>query len=941
MPETLLQTKLFIPQPRPNLVPRPRLIERLDQGLERNYKLSLVCAPAGFGKTTLITDWIQKSEKTGRRMADEEVSPSSLAFQPSNVAWLSLDKNDNDPVRFLTYFTVALNQANLDLGQEIQAMLTSSQATAVEPFISAIINEVTTADTPSSFVIVLEDYHFIDSTAIHDGLIFLLEHLPPQMHLVMTSRSDPPLLLSRLRARDQMVEIRARDLRFTSREAADFLSETMGLNLTAEVVATFEQRTEGWIAGLQLAAISLQQQDDPLSYVTAFAGDDRYVADYLMEEVFQQQTASVKTFLLSSSILDSLSAPLCDAILKESSSRTTLNELEASNLFIVPMDNQRRWYRYHFLFADLLRQRLEELAPPGELEALHQRASRWYEENDFLFAAVEHAFAAGDYQCVIRLIEQGEQEIFQGSRLNTLIGWWADLPREMIEARPKLCLIYSWAWLATGHSEEAEGCLQVIEQVLGAKMEALFAEGERAETLDPAVRVVLVEIAVIRGQLAIARGDIGESLRLSELVLPYLGEVDQPFLHNSPTDLGNIVFFNMGIAYKLLGNLSKAEPALIEAVRLGQERENAHLIAVAVGNLANVQVMQGRISQALLTCHQGLLMIQETAGRHSPMSARLHVELGVLYYERNDLEAAHRHLQEAISSAKPWGYWDALLPGHTELARLRVAQGDWSGAFAALDELAELGRGNPETVMPAVESFRARLWAAQGNVKSAGLWIETSGLHVDGELSYVREGESITSARVLMAQERWDEVEGLIDRLLVVTEDGDRWGRVIELLILQTLVLDAQDRPDEALDHLARALRLSEPQGYARIFVDEGESMARLLYRAAAHGITPGYTGELLAAFQDLETRIAVESDVREPNRGIIEPLSAREVEVLDCLTEGRSNREIAQRLTISLTTVKTHTRNIYRKLDVSSRTQAVAKGKALGIGEHGNADSF
>jgi len=933
VPETLLQTKLYIPPLRPNLVPRPRLIERLNQGLERNYKLTLICAPAGFGKTTLISDWIQESKTTGRRIGGEKLSPSSLAHNPSNVAWLSLDENDNDPARFLTYFGAALDQANSGFGQNIGAMLSSSQPAVVEPFISAIVNDIATSDPSDSLVLVLEDYHFINSPAVHDALVYLLDNLPAQMHLVMTSRSDPPLALSRLRARNQLMEIRARELRFTTREATAFLNETMGLNLGAETVSTFEQRTEGWIAGLQLAAISLEQQDDPLSFVTAFAGDDRYVADYLMEEVFQHQPAAVQNFLLDTSILESLSAPLCDAVIEKDNSRSTLNELEASNLFIVPLDNQRRWYRYHQLFADLLRQRLEELAPHSKIEALHQRASRWYEENDFLIASVDHSLVARDYQRAIRLIEQGMEEIFQSSRLNTLLRWWPQIPPELIESRPKLSLNFSWAWLATGHPEEAEGCLLAIERTLGAKIDEFFTGNTESASLVPATRAALIEVAVVRGQLAIGRGDISKALELSLLVLPSLMEEDQPYLLNPPIDSRTVVYFTMGQVYKARGELSAAENALSRAAALGSEQENVHIVSVAFGQLASVQVIQGKLNQAKQTCQRGLQSVQQMAGRSSPMSGRLQVELGTLHYERNNLEAALHHLEEGINVARPWGYMDALLPGHRVLAQLRVAQGDWSGAFSILDELTKLGGSNPDTGM-ALEAFRARLWTAQGNVEAAGLWAETSELQVDGKLDYLREEENIILARVLMAQRKWDVAVGFIGRLLEVTESGERWGRVIELLILRALALDALGQLDEELEPLARALTLAMPQGYVRIFVDEGEPMAQLLYRAVAHGITPSYTGKLLTSLQYSESVPVPPTGIQESKPGIIEPLSAREIEVLDCLAEGLSNREIAQRLTISLTTVKTHTRNIYRKLDVNNRTQAVAKGRALGIGQ-------
>jgi len=932
VPEPLLQTKLFIPPLRLNLVPRPLLVERLSQGLAQNNKLTLVCAPAGFGKTTLISDWIQKHSKRDSLEGIEELSAASRDVVPLDIAWLSLDKEDNDPIRFLTYFTAALSQVIPGLDQEISVMLSSSQSAFVEPFISAIINHITAAGLSTSLVLILEDYHFIDSAAVHEGLIFLLEHLPPQMHLVITSRSDPPLLLSRLRARDQMMEIRARDLRFTYKEAAVFLGGTMGLDLSDEIVATLEQRTEGWIAGLQLAAMSLRQQDDPLSFVTTFAGDDRYVADYLMDEVIRQQPASIQDFLLGTSILDSLSAPLCDAVMEVENSRTTLKDLEAYNLFIVPLDNQRRWYRYHYLLADLLRQRLGETVPHSEVELLHQRASRWYEEEQLLVPAVEHALSAGDYQSAVRLIEQGAPRLFLDSRMNTLLKWWKELPQKIILTNPKLCLIYGWAWLSTSHPTESERCLQAIEQELGAKMAVLFDDLEKADQLDPAVMVALVEIAVIRGQLAILKGDIGEALELSRLALPYLDDPNQPFLHNAPEDLRTIVLFTMGLAYKLQGELSKASPALAEAMWLGHDRRNVHLVAVASGNLASVQAMQGHLHQAVHTCHHGLTMLQEMTGRLSPMSGRLHTELGAILYEQNDLEAAYQRLQEGISLAKPWGFMDALLPGYLGLARLRAAEADWVGALAALDELEELGRSHPGAVLPAVESHRARLWVAQGDIAAAGLWVEKSGLHIDAEFHYRQEDEYIILARVRMAQKRWDGATLLIDRLSEIMDSGERRGRLVELFVLKALALDAQDKPDEALEPLARALELAEPQRYVRIFVDEGESMARLLYQAVAHGIRPGYSKELLSAFQFSESAPFHESQHPDPRSGLIEPLSQRELEVLECLNSGLSNREIAQRLTIALTTVKTHTRNIYRKLDVSSRTQAVAKANALGI---------
>ncbi len=919
MPETLLQTKLYVPPSRPNIVSRPRLIERLNQGLQHGHKLTLISAPAGFGKTTLVTEWIQ---------------------QLKNVAWLSLDESDNDLARFFTYLIAALQKVDKSIGIDIRAALRAPQPPPVENLLTMLVNEITAISDDHAtgsghrFILVLEDYHLIKTQPIHEALAFLLDHLPPQMHLVITSRDDPFLHLSRLRVRDQMTEIRAKQLRFSFQETTAFLNQVMGLGLPDDDVAALETRTEGWIAGLHLAALSMQEHEDATTFISAFAGDDRYVGDYLIDEVLAQRPQGTREFLLQTSVLDRMTGPLCDAVTGQKGGQKMLQRLDQANLFIVPLDNRRRWYRYHHMFADLLCQRLEESTYPQEIKTLHLRASQWYEENDFFVEAVEHALAAKDYENAIHLIELSLQEMFRHSQLNILLGWWAQLPHELVILHPALCISSSWAWVATGQPEEAERCLQITEQALGAKMDELFVDGGGGQISSPESLSGLVDVAIIRAQLAIGRGEIGEALRLTGLVLPYLEDDDQPFLYNPPMDLRNLVFFIMGIAHKLRGELREAGKALLDAAELAYERRNVHLVSTAYGHLATVQALQGQLRQAESTCRRGLQLVQEIARQRSPISSLCQAELGIVLYEQNDLEAAQYHLQEAIAVARPWGHWEGFLPGYTGLAQLRAAQGEWDEAFAALDELAELGQSNPEAVIPTVESFKARLWAAQGNVEAAGLWAETSGIHVDGELSYPREEESIVLARVLMAQKRWDAAARLIGRLLEVTESGERWGRVIELLILQALVLGAQDRPDAALEPLARALTLAEPQGYVRIFVDEGEPMAQLLYRAAAHGITPGYTGELLAAFQNLESAPVVESEVREPKSGIIEPLSARELEVLDCLTEGLSNREIAQRLTISLTTVKTHTRNIYRKLDVHSRSQAVAKGKALGIVE-------
>jgi len=919
----LLRTKLHIPAVRSDLVPRQRLLDRLNAGLRR--KLILISAPAGFGKTTLLSAWLhQARDKT------------SL---PEQVAWVSLDERDNEGGRFLAHAIAALQTIEAGIGQWAQGALQSPQPPPPEAILTALVNDI--CAIPGPFVLILDDYHLINAPAIHSALSFLLDHLPPQMCLVISTRSDPFLRLSRLRARGQVTELREDDLRFTLPEAASFLNQVMGLGLTTDQVLALESRTEGWIAGLQLAALSLQARmrrgEDPAGFISSFSGDDRYVVDYLVDEVLDQQPKETRGFLLQTSILERMTGSLCDAVTGDDDGQAVLKALEQANLFIVPLDNQRLWYRYHHLFRVLLRQRIEESTTPGGIENLHRRASRWHEENGYLIEAVEHGIAAADYEDVIRLLRVDGMNLLLSSKANTLLGWQAELPQEVVASHPRICMIFTWAWVATGHPQEAERCLQTIEAALGTKMEALLTD--RMEDVDPATRAALVEIAVVRAELAIERADIPEVLRLTRWAWSHLeGDEGSSFFH-SPDNTRMLILFIMGLAHKHNGELVAANAALSEAAALAQQLGNVHVVAGAYGRMASVQAMQGRLLRARRTCEEGLAVVERMAGQHSPMSGLIHAELGNLLYEQNDLEAANHHLEEGTAVAKPWGLVETFEPGYTGLARVRTAQGDLPGAFAALDELVELSKDNPQAVMPSVESLRAKLWAAQGRVNAARGWAQAANMDADGEIDFLMEAELIVLVHVLMAQTRWDDAERLIDRLLEATETGERWGRVVELLILRALVLDAQEEDEGAAASLERALALAEPLGYVRVFVDQGEPMAGLLREAASRGASPTYVAKLLAELRfQAEAQEALPPDrdaelptpESAPSQALVEPLSNREFQVLRLLATELTGPEIARELMVAVSTLRTHTRNIYGKLNVSNRRAAVRRAEEL-----------
>ncbi len=881
---SLLTTKLYVPPTRPDFVSRSRLLERLNES--RHRKLTLISAPAGFGKTTLLSEWI------------------SLGKTRTRVAWLSLDEGDNDPVRFLAYFVTALQTVEADIGDTPLAGLQSTQPPPLETLLTGVINEIAAISVP--LTLVLDDYHTIEAQPIHNALTFLLDHMPPQMYLIIATRVDPPLPISRLRARGQLTELRANDLRFTVEETTGLLNEVMGLNLSAADVNALDARTEGWIVGLQMAALSMRGRKDVSRFIKAFSGSHRFILDYLVEEVLEQQPGDVQEFLLQTSILERMTAALCDLITGRDDSQTLLAQLEQANLFLFPLDDERHWYRYHHLFTDLLYSRLRQMYP-GQLPDLHLRAATWFEKNYFIDEALHHALAAEEQDRAVRLIEQNAMARLMRGELATLLSWIKSI-EPLAHERPWLCIYQSWVLTLAGRLDQVDPWLQEAEHLVSAHEVA----GE--------VQDMLGHIVAIRAYQAVQRGEASRAIDLADQALEHLPESNKA--------IRSVVMLALGIAHRLSGDLAGASHALDEAVRIGQAAGNTYLALGALSGLADLLFDQGRLHQAFSTYSEIVQWATRPDGRCLSAAGMAYFGLGMICYEWNDLEASLQHVDRSIELCRKWGNVGILMASYVLLFWVRQARGEIESARGALSEAVRLARANPlaPRAVSWVESCRARSWLAQGDIEAAVRWAEQRGLKIDDDVSYMRDAEYLTLGCVFLAQGKYDTALMLLERLRNSAETIGRIGSLIEILVLQAITFQTQSDIPRALATLERALALAEPEGYVRTFVDQGEPMARLLRRALSQGIAPNYVARLLAAFgQEVElTSPAMES--------LVEPLSERELEVLRLVVAGLSNPEIAQELVIAVSTVKSHVNHIYSKLGVESRTRAVARARELGL---------
>ena len=895
MPNPIIKTKINPPAFKRNLVLRNRITASLSEGIQRGRILTLVSAPAGFGKTTLVGEWINGSDIL--------------------TAWISLDESDSDPVRFLTYLVAALQTLISGVGDSVLAALQSSQPVSPKELLVTLLNDLDSNE--DNFLLVLDDYHAIDSNAVDELLTFFVEHMPSSMHLVIATREDPALPLARLRARNQLTEVRAADLRFTEREAADFLNQVMGLNLSAEDIAVLETRTEGWIAGLQLAALSMQGKADTSEFIRSFSGANQFVLDYLLEEVLHKQSEALQGFLLSTSILNRLNGSLCDALFQGEniSAQEMLETLERDNLFVIPLDNERRWYRYHHLFRDLLRQRLSQKHGKDEIAEMHIRASEWFEREGDIGEAFHHAISAADVERAARLLESnwlGMDETFQ---TGTWLGWVNQLPLSVRRLRPVLLTQMGWAHMDAGNPEASESCLQEADASLKNPLEKLvIVEAEQ-------FRALPARIAIARAFNASVQGRFADTLRYAETALDLIPD-DQPFLQAQAASL-------LSTSNWATGDLETANEYMSDFVNASLNAGNIMFAIASSFSKAAILVIQGRLRDAMPVYHSAL----ELAATHGAedFTAQHHLGLGLLYYEMGEDERAAPHLQKAFALGDQTSTVDWAYNKRCAQAYLKESEGDLDAALHLWDEAARAYVRTPIPDLRPVEAMKAHIYLRQNRIDKAQAWAHKSGLSLHSAPDYLHEFGRLILAKIILAdfpnKQQVMDVLKMLDGQLKLAQKQNRLRSQIEIHSLQAFTHQTVGENAQAASALEQALKLAEPEGYLRFFVDADKPITELLSKIKV-GYLQNYTKRILAKLVP-QNDIQPSSFIIQP---LIDPLSERELEVLRLIAQGLSNQEITQKLVVALSTVKGHNLRIFAKLQAKSRTEAVARARELGL---------
>ncbi len=920
MPTAVLATKLFAPLRRAQAVARTRLREQLDATRAPGHRLTLVSAPAGFGKTTALSDWVAALGETD---------------SPAHSAWLSLDAGDNDVTRLLTHLVAAVQAADADL--DMVGVLNSVPGD-VTTVLTALVNTLAGSgarDPGAQWVLVLDDYHVLTAPEVHEAMSFLLDHLPDQVHLVLATRADPPLPLARLRSRGQLVEIRGADLRFTPEEAGEFLTRAMGLDLDTADVQALEERTEGWIAGLQLAALSLRAiptRSEVSDFIEAFTGSNRFVIDYLADEVLALQSPGVRDFLLRTAVLDRLTGPLCDAVTEQAAGTAMLLDLDRDNLFVVPLDTERTWYRYHHLFADVLHARLLAEAP-ALVPHLHRRASDWYAARGLRADAIRHALMAEDFTRAGYLVEEALTEVRRARQDGLLLSWARALPRSVLRRSPVLSILDGWSRMMTGDLDGLESCLDDADAALdrGARDPDLASTWAQTEDLRTAPATVLV----YRASLAQARGDVAGTVRHARAALDLAGPED----HLVRGAAGGF----LGLAAWAAGAIEEAVATFSEAVRSLHAAGNLVDELDATVNLADMWVAAGRPSRARRLYERALATATGSGEPYPRATADLHVGLAELDRELDDLAGAEAHLEAARVLAERASITENQHRWPVVMGQVRAAAGDHATALRRLDEAAALyRRGFYPDVRP-IEAMRARLHISAGDLDSAALWARHRGPGLDGDPAYLHEYEHLTLARLLIAQVRSDQrpdslrdaptldsVHALLARLHDAAAGTGRDGSLLEIRMLQALARHAGGDHEQALVFLGEALtETPEPEGHVRLFLDEGEPMLDLLATAARAGTRAGEQARLLLE----RTPTAAAPEHRHvADQSLADPLSQREIEVLRLLRSELTGPQIAEQLYVSVNTLRTHTKRIFTKLGVQTRAAAVRTAHEQGL---------